>query len=77
MPKTHFRELLVGLTLGVLGNEAWQRHHLRAFSSAVERGDYDEAQRQLRRFYYSDIYRKLRRPPIESDSDDEDGDGSV
>jgi hypothetical protein len=62
------RELIVGLTVGAVASTIWLLRCLRGFSDAVERGDFDEAQRQLRLAYIVFGPLWLKRPP------DDDGD---
>lgn len=59
--RAHFPELAVGVALGVATNELWLRWHLRAWSDAVERGDFDEAERQADRAYLSHVVLWLNR----------------
>lgn len=55
--------LVVGLLLGMTSAELWSRRQLRGWSDAIERGDFDQAQAHLRRYYLGMFPQWLRRPP--------------
>ena len=53
MDRDSLRGLAVGLLIGAVTNEPWLRWHLRAWIEAVERSDFEEAERQANRAYLS------------------------
>jgi hypothetical protein len=61
--------LALGLFLGMVFTELWSRWQLRGWSDAIERGDFDQAQAHLRRYYLGTFPHWFRKPPPEGEKE--------
>ncbi|MFL5909620.1 MAG: hypothetical protein ACJ768_03480 [Gaiellaceae bacterium] len=47
---------------------------MKGWSAAIDRGDFDAAEKEMRRAYWLALPEFFRRPPAEADDEDEDED---
>jgi hypothetical protein len=69
MPR--WRNALAAFVAGAAFGFFWLTRHLRGWSNAIERGDYECAQRHLRRIYWFAFPTGFRRPPRDVDGEDD------